>query len=49
MLEVRQHAEPVAGPDKVLIMVVRAGVNFADLLATQGTYATAPPHPFVPG
>jgi len=33
----------------VLIKVVRAGVNFADLLSTQGTYAAAPPPPFVPG
>ncbi len=44
-----EQPEPVLGPGQVLIQVVSAGVNFADLLSVQGTYAQAPPPPFVPG
>ncbi len=49
VLELREQPDPAPGPDEVLIRVVRAGVNFADLLSTQGTYAAALPPPFVPG
>jgi NADPH2:quinone reductase len=41
--------EPVAGPGQVLIEVHAAGVNFPDVLMTQGLYQTKPPLPFVPG
>lgn len=41
--------EPAAGPDRVLIDVVSAGVNFADTLATRGLYAASPPPPYIPG
>lgn len=49
VLELQEVAEPQANPDEVLIRVHRAGVNFADLSATQGKYAQAPPPPFIPG
>jgi NADPH2:quinone reductase len=39
--------EPAAG--EVLIDVKAAGVNFPDLLITQGKYQFKPPPPFVPG
>ena len=41
--------EPVAGPGQVLIEVHAAGVNFPDVLMSQGLYQTKPPLPFVPG
>ncbi|MDQ6691794.1 MAG: zinc-binding dehydrogenase [Candidatus Dormibacteraeota bacterium] len=49
VLEIRDLPEPQAGPGEVLLRVHRAGVNFADLASTRGTYAQAPPPPFVPG
>jgi len=49
VLELRDVPEPQAGPDQILIRVRRAGVNFADLSSTRGTYAQAPPPPFIPG
>ena len=41
--------DPQPGSGEVLIDVVRAGVNFADLLSLRGRYVAAPPPPFTPG
>jgi NADPH2:quinone reductase len=49
VLELRQEPEPRPSQGEVLIDVRRAGVNFADLLATQGKYAASPAPPYVPG
>jgi NADPH2:quinone reductase len=40
---------PTADGDDVLVKVRAVGINFPDLLATQGTYQHKPPLPFVPG
>jgi len=49
VLQLREEPEPVPGADQVLIRVAGAGVNFADLLSTRGSYAGAPAPPFIPG
>jgi len=49
VLELREVPEPTPAAGAVLIRVHRAGVNYADLASTRGTYAQAPPPPFVPG
>ncbi|GIU92336.1 MAG: NADPH:quinone oxidoreductase [Acidimicrobiia bacterium] len=41
--------DPSPGPGEVVIDVRAAGVNFADLLMTQGLYQVRPPLPFSPG
>lgn len=41
--------EPVASPGDVLVDVEAIGINFPDLLATQGLYQHRPDPPFVPG
>jgi synaptic vesicle membrane protein VAT-1 len=41
--------DPQPKPGELLIRVKSIGVNFADLLARIGFYATAPKPPFVPG
>ena len=48
-LELRETADPTAGPGEVLIRVRAAGVNFADVLARMGMYPDAPPIPCVVG
>ena len=48
-LRVGEVAEPVPGPDEVLVMVHAAPVNFADLLVVGGNYQFLPPLPFIPG
>lgn len=40
---------PTPGPDEVLIRVGVAGVNFADVMQTQGTYHDGPQAPYVAG
>ncbi|MDI5938233.1 MULTISPECIES: NADPH:quinone oxidoreductase family protein [Micromonospora] len=40
---------PVPGPGEVLIRVGAAGVNFADVMQTHGTYQGGPPAPYVAG
>jgi NADPH:quinone reductase len=40
---------PAAGPGEVLIRVTAAGVNFADVMQTRGTYAGGPRAPYVAG
>lgn len=42
-------AEPVAGPDQVLIRVHACGVNFPDSLIIADRYQIKPPRPFAPG
>ena len=48
-LEVREVAEPVAGPDDVLVEVHRVGVSFPDLLLSNGEYQLRPEPPFTLG
>lgn len=42
-------ASPQPGPGQVVIAVHAAGVNFPDVLITQGKYQFKPPLPFSPG
>lgn len=49
VLQLRDVPEPTPAAGEVVIEVVRAGVNFADLLAVSGRYAAAPQPPFTPG
>jgi NADPH2:quinone reductase len=48
-LEVREVAEPVPGPDDVLVEVHRVGVSFPDLLLSKGDYQLKPEPPFTLG
>jgi NADPH2:quinone reductase len=48
-LKVDEIPEPTPGPGEVLIDVRAAGVNFPDLLLSQGKYQFKPTPPFVPG
>jgi NADPH2:quinone reductase len=43
------HRRPVPGPDEYLIRVGAAGVNFADVMQSHGTYVGGPPAPYVAG
>lgn len=40
---------PEPGPSEVRVKVSACGLNFADLLMTQGAYQQTPPLPFAPG
>lgn len=40
---------PIAGPGEYLIRVGAAGINFADVMQTRGTYAGGPQAPYVAG
>ncbi|MBR9763272.1 MAG: NADPH:quinone oxidoreductase family protein [Rhodobacteraceae bacterium] len=42
-------ADPLPGPDEVLIATEAAGVNFPDGLLVQGLYQSRPDRPFTPG
>src|SRR5919112_1747350 len=48
-LELREVAEPVPGPDDVLVEVHRVGVSFPDLLLSKGEYQLKPEPPFTLG
>jgi NADPH:quinone reductase-like Zn-dependent oxidoreductase len=48
-LEVRDWADPAAGPGEVLVDVKAAGLNFADVMARAGLYPDAPKPPCVMG
>lgn len=48
-LEIKDVAEPVAGPGQVLVDVHAAGVTYAELLVIKGKYQTLPTIPFIPG
>ena len=41
--------KPVPGTGEVLVRIAAAGLNFADLLMTEGKYQDRPTLPFVPG
>jgi NADPH2:quinone reductase len=43
------HRRPAPGPGEYLIRVGAAGVNFADVMQTHGTYAAGPRAPYVAG
>lgn len=43
------HRRPVPGPGEYLIRVGAAGVNFADVMQTHGTYGGGPQAPYVAG
>jgi NADPH2:quinone reductase len=49
VLELQQVPEPHAGPEQVLVKVEAGGLNFADLMTTQGGYAGTPPPPLIAG
>ncbi|RSN43933.1 NADPH:quinone reductase [Amycolatopsis sp. WAC 04197] len=40
---------PVPGPGKILLKVTAAGVNFADVMQTRGTYEGGPEAPYIAG
>ncbi|MER6331315.1 NADPH:quinone oxidoreductase family protein [Streptomyces sp. NPDC001034] len=43
------HCRPTLGPGEYLIRVGAAGVNFADVMQTRGTYGGGPQAPYVAG
>lgn len=49
VLEVREAADPTAGPGEVRIRVKAAGLNFAEIMARIGLYPDAPKLPTVMG
>lgn len=49
VLKIGETADPVPGPDEVLIRVRAAGVNPFDTYMRTGTYAIKPPLPYIPG
>lgn len=48
-LHVDEISDPTPGTGEVLIDVKAAGVNFPDILITEGKYQFKPPPPFIPG
>ena len=48
-LELRDVPDPEAAEGQVIVEVRAAGVNYADVLISEGRYPQAPPLPFVPG
>lgn len=48
-LRIDELPDPTPGPGDVLVDVKAAGVNFPDILVTQGKYQFKPPTPFIPG
>lgn len=48
-IELVEVPDPVPGPEQTLVKVTRAGVNFADTLATRNQYVAAQELPLVPG
>lgn len=48
-LGIFETPDPVAGPGQVLVRVKAVGLNFADILMTQGKYQSKPELPFSPG
>ncbi|HEY0689498.1 MAG TPA: zinc-binding dehydrogenase [Kribbella sp.] len=49
VLDVVEVAEPVPGPEEVLVEVAAAGVNYADTHRTEGSYSGGTVLPFIPG
>ena len=48
-LELRDVPEPEAAEGQVVVDVRAAGINYADVLISEGRYPQAPPLPYVPG
>jgi NADPH:quinone reductase-like Zn-dependent oxidoreductase len=46
---VRDRLRPTPGPNEYLVRVVAAGVNFADVMQTFGTYGSGPEPPYTAG
>jgi NADPH:quinone reductase len=46
---VSNHARPTPGPGEYLVRVGAAGVNFADVMQSRGTYGDGPEPPYVAG
>ena len=49
VLEVRDVPDPVPSPEHELVRVKAGGLNFADVMTTQGGYPGAPKPPLVAG
>jgi NADPH:quinone reductase len=49
VMEVAEVPVPTPGPGEVLIRVTAAGVNFADVMQTHGTYHAGPAAPYLAG
>jgi NADPH:quinone reductase len=49
VLELQEVADPQPSPEQVLVNVEAGGLNFADLMTTQGGYATTPKPPLTAG
>lgn len=47
--QVRESPDPTPGPGQLRVRIRAAGVNFAELMASQGLYPDAPPAPCVLG
>jgi len=48
-ITIEEWPTPVPEPGQVVVRVLAAGVNYADLLMVAGHYQVKPPLPFVPG
>jgi NADPH2:quinone reductase len=48
-LELRDVPEPEAAKGQVVLDVGAAGINYADVLISEGRYPQAPPLPYIPG
>lgn len=48
-LQSRPAAPPAPGPGQLTLRVRASGLNFADIMARQGTYDRTPPLPYTPG
>ncbi len=48
-LELRDVPEPEAAEGQLVVDVRAAGINYADVLISEGRYPQAPPLPFIPG
>ncbi|HUN75823.1 MAG TPA: NADPH:quinone oxidoreductase family protein [Steroidobacteraceae bacterium] len=48
-ITIEEWPTPVPEPGQVIVRVLAAGVNYADLLMVAGHYQVKPPLPFVPG
>ena len=49
VLELQEVPDPQPGPEQVVVSVEAGGLNFADLMTTQGGYAGTPKPPLVAG
>jgi NADPH2:quinone reductase len=49
VLQLDEVPDPSPGPDQILVQIKAAGVNPSDTYVRSGTYALAPPLPYIPG